>query len=489
MGLRTYLAGYNIDAETITELKNKANWENDNLTPETLSAAYARISRDPRPINELRAESRTEVAKSRKSNQTIIFGLGHASVAEHAYFNFDVIGLSRLAVEDVQKFRLASFTEKSQRYITLNGDYVVPEEIKALGEEYLNEYQEIIKLQNSTYQILYDKLKEYQFAKNADFVKSKRGAMTVDGWAKEDARYILSMATESQFGMSVNARTLENMLKRFFASDLAEVRELGRQIYEKVHKLSPSIIKYVEPSEYDLYTEKNLKDLVSGIFSDYQRNDNQDNNTKLISADSADYFFTLTIAKSLNISENEARLLAKKLTDNQKKEILRTLLTDRKFYDSVLPLFEQINFKYDTVISSSNYAQFKRHRLSSQEVFEYDPLHGVVVPEAVKKVNEEQLFNDVIRRTNDFYHKLLDKVEPKIAAYILTNSHKRRIIFNMNLRELYHFFSLRIDEHAQWDIKNTAKEMLTEVKKSAPLLSVMCCGKHEYEEQLSKCFS
>ena len=58
----------------------------DHFTPETLSAAYARISRNPAPIPELRDKARKEVDKARRSNQAIIFGLGHSSVAEHAVF-------------------------------------------------------------------------------------------------------------------------------------------------------------------------------------------------------------------------------------------------------------------------------------------------------------------------------------------------------------------------------------------------------------------
>ena len=53
--------------------------------------------------------------------------MGHHSVAEHAVFNFDVIGISRLAMEELEKFRLCSYTEKSQRYITLDKDFVLPD--------------------------------------------------------------------------------------------------------------------------------------------------------------------------------------------------------------------------------------------------------------------------------------------------------------------------------------------------------------------------
>ena len=39
--MKVLLSGYNFDADIIKELKEKAGWEKDNVTPETLSAAYA----------------------------------------------------------------------------------------------------------------------------------------------------------------------------------------------------------------------------------------------------------------------------------------------------------------------------------------------------------------------------------------------------------------------------------------------------------------
>jgi thymidylate synthase ThyX len=118
------LAGFNIDTTVSAQLQPR-----DQVTPEILSAAYARISRSKKNVTELRAEARDEVAQARKSNETIIFEMGHSSVAEHAVFNFDIVGISRYLVETIQRSRLASFTEKSQRYVTLQGDFVMPQEI------------------------------------------------------------------------------------------------------------------------------------------------------------------------------------------------------------------------------------------------------------------------------------------------------------------------------------------------------------------------
>lgn len=127
--MEVLLAGYNVDSAVLEELK-KTSPERNDITPETLSASYARISRDPRSVEELRAAARAEVEKARRSNRNIIFKMGHHSVAEHAVFNFDIIGISRLAVEELEKFRLCSFTEKSQRYIKLENGFLLPEENK-----------------------------------------------------------------------------------------------------------------------------------------------------------------------------------------------------------------------------------------------------------------------------------------------------------------------------------------------------------------------
>jgi len=51
--MEVVLAGYNVDAQVLGDAAG-AGVPADRLTPEMLSAAYARISRDPRPVGELR---------------------------------------------------------------------------------------------------------------------------------------------------------------------------------------------------------------------------------------------------------------------------------------------------------------------------------------------------------------------------------------------------------------------------------------------------
>lgn len=487
--MKVLLAGYNLDNETIKELT--CDKDKTNITPETLSAAYARISRDKRDIPKLREIARNEVEKARKSNQLIIFGLGHASVAEHAFFNFDIMNLSRFAVEEVQKFRLASFTEKSQRYITLNDDFTIPNEITNCGDEAILIFKDTIEIQNNAYHVLYKNLKQHLFEKyENEIAESKQFKQTVDGWAKEDARYVVALATNSQFGMSVNARTLENMLKQFNASNLSEIRELSSRIYDTVGKLAPSIIKYTTPTDYETQTGPNLKNIFAK-HNDISANYNL-NEVKLTSSSND---IDLTVISSIlsfynNLDIDTAQAIVAKMNDDEKEEIIKTILKDKKPFDTVQRFFETADFSFEIILSATNFAQFKRHRIATIIPHEYDINLKTTIPHRIKEIGMEELFNTVIEKTELNYKKLQKLLKDKsfIADYILTNAHRRRIFAKMNLRELYHFMGLRLDAHAQWDIRETAEQMRKFIVKKAPLTSMMLCGKSEFKDFYKKNF-
>ena len=75
------------------------------------------------------------------------------------------------------------------------------------------------------------------------------------------------------------------------------------------------------------------------------------------------------------------------------------------------------------------------------------------------------------------------------ADYILTNSHCRRVLMKMNLRELYHFARLRDDAHAQWDIRDLAHRLSEKVKPLMPLTALMLCGKSDFGKEYKKVFN
>jgi thymidylate synthase ThyX len=78
---------------------------------------------------------------------------------------------------------------------------------------------------------------------------------------------------------------------------------------------------------------------------------------------------------------------------------------------------------------------------------------------------------------------LYSKIGPENAYsdYALTNAHRRTALVKMNARELYHFSRLREDEHAQWDIRQLANQMVELASMAAPLTMALSGGKSEMD--------
>ena len=492
-GMKIILAGYNLDSEVIEELR-KNSPERQDITPETISAAYARISRDPRPVNELRAMARAEVDKARRSNQNIIFKMGHHSVAEHAVFNFDLIGLSRLAIEEVEHFRLCSYTEKSQRYITLDGDYVLPEEIKQAGPEFEKLFVETIEAQNEAYRYFYGRLREHFFKKYEKQAANPKNHPILDGWAKEDARYVVSLATKGQLGLTANARNLELIIRRLAAKKNAELEELRRQLYDLAKEVAPSIILFTEASPYEaemmtdvgreahrLLAVEKMRTKKAGQLEpkEIELVEYSENGDELILAG--------LLFSTAGLSYKEALKKVNRFSRRQKLELVKRVFENMEFYDVPPREFELAGLTYDVIVSASCFAQLKRHRMMTLLAQPYNPALGVTVPPSIKEIKEQKKFMEIIRKTNETWRVLKEAVGPA-ADYILTNAHRRRVTVKANVRELYHLSRLREDASAQWEIRRVSARMSALAKKVFPLAASLLGGKDSYPELYKKLF-
>ena len=501
------LAGYNIDFDIIREISAERP-ERQDLTPETIAAAYARISRNPRPVSELRTLARGEVEKARASNRNIVFEMGHSSIAEHAIFNLDILKVSRLLVEEIEKFRLASYTEKSQRYVLLQEDFVIPAEVRKAGLE--EAFTVTIQMQNRFYQTLYERLRPYIFAQNPELAADPTNKLLLEGWAKEDARYIISLATETQLGMTVNARNLELMIRRLAACPLIEAHEYSRRLFDATKGVAPSLVRYTEPTAYDLETMKDLRAQATRIIANMHANfpgdaleiDKGMADRAASGAGTTDLFVRLLdatpeadekVASALLHSASHlplahCREIAERMDRKEKETLIKTALRRMKTYDTAPREFEHVDLLFELTISATCFAQMKRHRMASLTVQDYDPALGVTIPPAVLAIGMEKPFREICARTEDTWEKIR-RTAPAAAAYILTNAHQRRAALRVNARELYHIARVRADRHAQWDIRETAMQMVAEGRKVMPLTLLLAAGKDGFDALYTRIFN
>ncbi len=147
-----------------------------------------------------------------------IVGMGHHSVIEHATFTFSVEGVSRSLTHQLVRHRIASFSQQSQRYVSIQEpSYVVPPLI-AENDESKEVYDGIM-------QSIWDAYHKLQ-----KLVPS------------EDARYVLPNGCTTNITITMNAREL----RHFFALRCCnraqwEIRELADEMLKLCKEVSPTI--------------------------------------------------------------------------------------------------------------------------------------------------------------------------------------------------------------------------------------------------------
>lgn len=478
------IAGYNVDADLLESLRAVLP-ENTELTPETISAAYARISRSPKTVGELRASARLEVEKARRSNRTIVFDMGHSSVAEHAVFNLDITGISRLVVEEVERFRLCSYMEKSQRYVLFRDDFVRPEEIIRAG--LLEPYVDTIRAQQKLYAELYEALRPLVFERHADLAAEGKNRSLLEGWAKEDARYVIALATETQLGLTANARNLELMIRRLAASPLAEAADCSRRLREAVGPVAPSLIRYTEATEFDRFTRDELRQLGDALAAGPAGAPVQEAALVQATPDADERTVAALLFSSTRRPFSQCIEEAVRMGPDRRKEWIVTAVRRMQSHDAVLREFEYPELVFELVVSASCFAQLKRHRMATLTAQDYDPSLDVTIPPAIREAGMEERFLEVMRRTEGTY-ALIRKAAPAAAPYILTNAHRRRVCMKLSARELYHIARLRSDGHAQWDIRSLSDRMLALAREAMPLTLMLAAGKDGFTRTCEKTF-
>lgn len=463
--VKVVLAGFNIEAEAVKRIGGGGR---EALTPEVISASYARISRDPRAIATVRREARRAVEKARESNERIIFGYGHASVAEHAVFNFDIMGVSRRAVEELEHFRLASFTEKSQRYIRLGRDLVVPGEIRAAGLARV--FLGVTERLHRRYEELYQRIMERIAKKEV---------------AKEDARYLMPLATAAQLGMTVNARELEYMIGRLAAHGVEELRELANELARLTKNLAPSLVRRPEPTPYYLDMPRARSAIVDAARSAQRAEALESGTVRLVDAtpDGDARLAAALIFSSGATTHAEACGAAARLTARQRRRLISETMKRISPHDSVWREFETVHLLFELVVSSSCFAQLKRHRMATVIAQPYEIGLGISIPDSVREARAVGLLRRAAASAERLYRRIRKRLPEAVAEYALTNAHRRRVLLDVNLRELYHFSRLRSDAGAQWEIRRVSNEMCRLAEKEFPAGCMLLGGKDRFEEK------
>lgn len=160
---------------------------------------------------------------------------GHESVIEHATATFLIDGISRACAQELTRYRLASYSMESQRYV-----------------DYSSMIDALAKHQNARDMIVHtmcvvpeaaddlfieglcNSITEYRMARNR-------------GMKKEDARYILPLSVRTKLAMTTNMREYRHVVKqRTHPSAHWEIRELANAMLHLLKLVAPKTFADLE---------------------------------------------------------------------------------------------------------------------------------------------------------------------------------------------------------------------------------------------------
>ncbi|OGD55626.1 thymidylate synthase, flavin-dependent [Candidatus Bathyarchaeota archaeon RBG_13_52_12] len=167
---------------------------------------------------------------SHTSSDNLLASLPASEIAEseflgHICFTFAIEGVSRACSHQLVRHRVASFSQQSQRYIQvkkLQDHIVIPHTITKKAED---EFEVFIKEASRAY-----------------------SQLVTEGVPKEDARFILPNATETNLLMTMDGRSLMH----FFGLRLCnrvqwEIRAMAEEILQRVREVEPVLYQEAGP--------------------------------------------------------------------------------------------------------------------------------------------------------------------------------------------------------------------------------------------------
>lgn len=145
--------------------------------------------------------------------------LGHQSPLEHCSFTFGIEGVSRSLTHQLVRHRVASYSQKSQRYVKEGQfEYIIPPTIKK-NQTDKNIFKGLMQQCQETYNYLVEQ-----------------------GVPAEDARFVLPNACETKIIMTMNIRELLHFFNERCCNRAQwEIRAMGDEMLSICKEIAPNI--------------------------------------------------------------------------------------------------------------------------------------------------------------------------------------------------------------------------------------------------------
>ncbi len=481
------------------------------VDPEIQAYAMAKYSRSSLSLKQSLSELNEQRAE--KFLRTFYFQYGHRSIADLAHVAMAIERLSLLAATLVVDETRWDGQERSTRYqdFKKSGHYRPqfgdPAEAGLYDETIDFLFAEYRKFSELNFQYLVE-----QTPKPVDMAQEAY-ERTLRARAFDISRYLLPLATNTSLGQIVNARTLETQVARLLGSPYEEVRQLGEKMKQAARgvawdvnserrkalvdaitqkdaalgeqaraelmretKVSPTLVKYAEPSAYELASRKDLAQAEAELMR----------GQAIAAAPEVDLLdddpLEIELATTLLYEHSrhpyrQLREAVRSLSEARRAEIVDLGMRHRGKHDELLRAYcSGQKFRFDILMDIGAYRDLHRHRRCVQIHQEYCFHHGFDTPREILAAGHAELYAQAMRRVSDAGHQLARSLVARgeawqSAQYLIPLAYRKRTLFKMDFAEVVYISELRTGIGGHWSYRNVAYQMYERAAERYPSLA------------------
>jgi hypothetical protein len=153
-----------------------------------------------------------------------------------------------------------------------------------------------------------------------------------------------------------------------------------------------------------------------------------------------------------------------------RRRLAAALLAKMGRFDAPLRALEHQTFSAEVILDQGAYFELKRHRLMTQTPQRLTAELGYAVPRLFADAGFEPEYHAAMQAAAETY-RALAAWNPDVAAYVVPNGFKRRVLMTFNLRQAYHLIELRSAANAHFAMRRVALRLADEIRRASPLLS------------------
>jgi dTMP kinase len=473
-------------AEAVTSVDGNVYAFSDKLSPITIAAAMARLSRrgDDMRITIL-DEFAGKLGKDGQLLQRVISAYGDDSVQQLGGLHVVVENASNLLTKKLEWGRLASYLEQSTRYIyfdqkNANGKYryFTPPGLKPkLKQQYNEAMDTIFDLYSQMVRELTDYVRNNSTVPEAERDVAWKGATRAQ--ACDAIRPVLPVATTSTVGIFASGQALESLIMHLQSDELPEAQTTGKDLLEQSRKIIPMFLERADKPErggamiaYRANTHKSMKELAKKHLTGMHAT-TDDEAVKLV-----DYWPKNELVNVADMLYEHSNLPLEQLQSevnswpySQKAEVFSAYMGERlNRRHRPGRALEKIHYSWDILCDYGIFRDLQRHRMVDDMNWQLlTPRYGYEVPKLVEDAGLTEKFEACFDISLQL-HSLLQQAGYALESqYATLLGHKMRWKVTFNAREAFHLIELRTAPQGHPGYRKIGMQLYEKIAEVHPL--------------------